>query len=261
MSWDQKLLHWHLKTRRFGREILFFEELDSTNRWLADNHSQFKFSGGVVVAGHQTAGSGRFERKWFDQAGRSLLFSLLLRHKLPEGLSGFLSLLPAIALGEFLTKRFGSSQEITLKWPNDVQLNHRKIAGILGQTVMNSGTQLTILGMGVNVAGSRAELPMELQETASSIQGETDTLIAREILMAEILNRLEPLYDDLLDEKSSDISERWLKLAIPLGTAMRRVSAGNVISGTFAGLGERGQLLLKDDSGTVHQLFSGDIEC
>ena len=260
MSWDQKLFHWHLKTRRFGREIRYFDELDSTNLWLAEHHEQFTFSGGITVAGHQTAGRGRQERTWHDQPGQSLLFSLLLRRSKPEQAAGFLALLPAIALAEILSERFDLSKQVMLKWPNDVLLNGLKVAGVLGQSSTAGSAQVTVLGMGVNVSTPRVELPVEIRDVATSLYAETGETIAREILLAEILNRLEPLYDELIEENAALVRDRWLRFGPPLNTPIRRQERNQLISGTFSGLGDQGQLLLKRTDNSIIELFSGEIE-
>jgi BirA family biotin operon repressor/biotin-[acetyl-CoA-carboxylase] ligase len=259
MSWDQKLFHWHLKTRRFGREIVYLEEVDSTNRWLSDNHKQFNFSGGVVVAGHQTAGRGRHDRTWWDYSGRSLLFSIVMRHRSPEREVAFLNLNPAIALGENLRDRF-SGVQASLKWPNDVLLNGRKIAGVLGQTMPSGAVQVAIIGMGINVLGAREDLPEEIRERSSTIEAETGALIAPEILLAETLNGWEPLHDDWMAGNLEQLRGRWLELGPTVGSLMNRRTAGEMVSGTFAGIGDRGQLLLRRPNGDIEEVVSGDIE-
>ncbi len=260
MSWDQKLFHWHLKTRRFGREIVYLDEVNSTNRWLAEHQAQFTMSGGVVVAGHQTLGRGRQNRTWLDKPEASLLFSLLLRSQGGSAGPSFLSLLPAIALGELLYEKFGTTTSIRLKWPNDVLMNDRKLAGVLGQNLMCDGKNVSILGMGINVRGARESFPAELQAAATTIEAETGAALSSESLLAELLNHLEELYDLLLEGKPEVLRERWMRLGPPIGTSMTRVESGSAVSGKFAGLGERGQLLLRDDNNVLREIFSGDIE-
>jgi BirA family biotin operon repressor/biotin-[acetyl-CoA-carboxylase] ligase len=138
MSWDNRLFQRHLETRRFGRELTYLEEVDSTNQWLLDQHEHFSLNGCVVVAGHQTAGRGRQGRAWYDKPHASLLFSVLLRYPATNVASGFMPHLPAIALAGVLANRVGGTHEILLKWPNDVLLNRRKLAGVLGQSASST---------------------------------------------------------------------------------------------------------------------------
>ncbi len=260
MSWDQKLFHRHLKTRRFGRELVYLAEVDSTNRRLAENHAQFTISGGVVVAGHQTAGRGRQSRTWLDQSENSLLFSLLLRNRAGSAELSFLSLLPAIALGELLHEKFGATSSVRLKWPNDVLMNDRKLAGVLGQALTSDGVLISILGMGVNVRGSQEDFPPELRSAATTIEAETGVLLAREVLLAELLNRLEELHDLALENEIEVLRLRWMRLGPPVGAKLNRIEGGLVLRGEFAGLGERGQLLLRTKDNVIQGIFSGDIE-
>lgn len=260
MSWDQKLFHWHLKTRRFGREIVHFDELDSTNRWLLQNQGHFATTGGVVVADHQTAGRGRQDRAWFDVSGKSLLFSVLLKYSSADPNVLLLGFLPALALGELLREKLADQHHVELKWPNDVLLNGKKMSGVLGQTGAGGTTWPIVLGMGVNVAGKAEEFPPELQLRAASIATETGTLFAREVVLAELLNRMEPMYDDILEGETDSVRERWLALGPALGTRLTRREKDTFISGSFAGLGKRGQLLLRIDHGVTEEFVSGDID-
>jgi BirA family biotin operon repressor/biotin-[acetyl-CoA-carboxylase] ligase len=259
MSWDAKLFNRHLLTRRFGRECVWLVEVDSTNRWLAENHAQFTMTGGVVIADHQTQGRGRRDRSWQDVAGASLLFSVLLKHPTDNLMLGWLALAPAVALAEVLDERFGSSHIIALKWPNDVQLNGGKLAGILGQSSVQGIRTLSIVGMGVNLAIRKEEFPETIRDSATSLFAETGSELAREILLAEILNRWEPLYDDLLSQRAGEIERRWLRFGPQIGSRINRHESGEVMTGRFEGLGDRGQLMLRDDQGTLHALFTGDL--
>lgn len=260
MSWDQKLFHRHLKTRRFGRELVYLEEVDSTNRWLAENHGQFTMSGGVVVAGHQTAGRGRQNRAWLDQSEDSLLFSLVLRNRSGSAELSFLSLLPAIALGELLYEKFGAASGVRLKWPNDVLMNDRKLAGVLGQALTSDGIHVSILGTGVNVQGMLEDFPPELRSLATTIEAETGAVLAREILLAEVLERMEELYDLALANEIEALRQRWMRLGPAVGAKLNRIEGGLILSGEFAGLGDRGQLLIRNEDNVVQEIFSGDIE-
>ena len=260
MTWDAKLFNRHLATRRFGRECVWLAEVDSTNRWLADHDSEFTMSGGAVVADHQTEGRGRRDRNWQDVAGASLLCSVLLRHSTDNRILGWLCLAPAVALAEVLQERFGAEHRISLKWPNDVRMNGRKIAGILGRSSMQGSHTNSVVGVGVNLSIRREQFLPELAHTATSLLAETETVALPEIMLAEMLNCWEPLYDLLLMRRTQEIERRWMRFAPALGTAVTRREADQTVAGTFEGLGDRGQLLLRDDHGTTRELFTGDLE-
>jgi BirA family biotin operon repressor/biotin-[acetyl-CoA-carboxylase] ligase len=259
MSWDAKLFHRHLTTRRFGRECVWLDEVDSTNRWLADNEAQFTMSGATVVAGHQSAGRGRRDRTWYDKPGASLLFTVLLRHPADSALFGYLGLMPAIALAQCLAERFAPNHFVSLKWPNDVLIRGKKVAGVLGQSSLQGTQGRSFVGVGINVAQHADDFGDEFRQRSTSLLLEDDTEVAHEPLLADILNRWEPLFDDLLEKRFDELKAKWYAFGHPIGSTLTREEAGQTISGTFEGLGEHGQLLLRDEQGMLHELFTGDL--
>jgi BirA family transcriptional regulator, biotin operon repressor / biotin---[acetyl-CoA-carboxylase] ligase len=259
MSWNAKLFGLHLATRRFGRESVWFEDLDSTNLWLAAHSAEFTMSGAVVVADHQTHGKGRRDRGWHDMPGASMLCSVLLRHPAEPAVLGWLSMTPAIALGDVLHQRFGAQLRVALKWPNDVQLNGRKLAGILGQSTMLGTQSVSVVGVGINVGTRREDIPAEFRERSTSLLAETGELLEREVLLAEMLNSWESVFDLLQERRFDELERRWRAFGPATGEPITRLEDGKALQGVFAGLGAHGQLLLRDDQGTLHELFTGDL--
>jgi BirA family transcriptional regulator, biotin operon repressor / biotin---[acetyl-CoA-carboxylase] ligase len=260
MTWDDKLFGRHLTTRRFGRELIWLAETDSTNRWLAENAARFTMSGGVVVAGHQTAGRGRHERAWIDVQDGSLLFSVLIRHRADDPHAGILTLIPAIALAEVLFARWGDQVHVSVKWPNDIQLDSRKVAGILGQTTVQDNRTVSVIGVGINLTLRAENLPADFRTVATSITAATGEVVPPEVILAEILGNWEFLFDNYLDGKCAGIRDRWERFG-PVKEAMITRREGNeILIGHYLGLGEQGQLRLRDDSGNIHDLYTGDIE-
>lgn len=257
MKWDHKLFQRHLTTRRFGREAVHFAELDSTNAYLAAHVDEFAMSGGVVIADHQTSGRGRHNRHWHDAPETALLFSLLLKSAGPDGEQGLWTLLPATAIASVL-ENYAAPESVQLKWPNDVRLHGRKIAGILGHSVVADGQTIAIIGAGINVSGTLVDFPPELRTTATSMLSETGQSISREVLLAEILAAWEALFDVLQTAGPAPILEQWERRGPPRGTRLTRTDGATSTSGAYAGLGLQGQLRLVDDFGTVHEFFSGE---
>jgi BirA family biotin operon repressor/biotin-[acetyl-CoA-carboxylase] ligase len=145
--------------------------------------------GTVVVADSQVAGRGRRGRPWVDEPGASLLVSIVLRPRLePARLSG-LSLAAGVAVAGALTRTAGLTAR--LKWPNDVLVDGRKIAGILPE----ASTGRVRLGIGFNVNQTEAELPEETVKPTTSLQVETGKDWDRGVLLAAILLELETRYD------------------------------------------------------------------
>ncbi len=255
MGWDDKQLHWHLATRRFGRQHKYFDEIDSTNRWLIEHLDAFTLSGGVAIAGHQTSGRGRQSRLWADAPGNGLLCSVKLQLRGKHTAKGFLSMIPAIALARAITLH-DPAAEVALKWPNDVLLSHKKVAGILAESTICGGVEVVIVGIGVNVYSIP---PGEFIWPATSLREDSKWHPSREVLLAELLNHWEPLYDQFLDNDLDGLRSAWEEFGPRKGAHMKRVESPNFVEGEFAGIGENGQLLLRNTEGVIHEVYSGDI--
>lgn len=254
-SWDEKQLHWHLATRRFGRQFQYFDETDSTNRWLIEHPEAFTLTGAVAIAGHQTAGRGRHSRTWLDSPGSGLLCSVMLQLRTKHLAKGFLSMIPAIALARSI-KKHDPAAEIALKWPNDVLLSHKKVAGILAESTIHAGVEIVVVGIGVNLNSVPID---DFIWPATSLRENSNWHPVREILLAELLNNWEPLYDLFLDKDYGALRVAWEEFGPRRGARMKRIELPNVIEGEFEGLGENGQLLLRDAEGVIQEVYSGDV--
>jgi BirA family transcriptional regulator, biotin operon repressor / biotin---[acetyl-CoA-carboxylase] ligase len=231
---------------RFGRPYLWTAECASTQDALRDASLP---EGAVAVTEHQTAGRGREGRQWDDVPGQSLLVSLLLRP--PGGLpTQQLSLVAGLAVAEAIDAVAGSVTEV--KWPNDVLLGGRKVAGVL----LESTEEAVICGIGVNVGQSESELPAAAPIPRASLLVVTGREHDRAALLVELLERLQRRYDEWID----------LGLALFLPELERRdwlrgkaVSVGGV-AGTAAGIAADGRLRVLAEDGSETLVASGEVE-
>ena len=166
---------------RFGREYTFVERCESTQRLLADDAPE----GAVAATNEQTAGRGRLGREWLAPAGSSLLASIVLKPAVPTANLPELSLVAGRAVAQALPK------PAEVKFPNDVLLNGRKVAGILAEA--REGR--VVLGIGINVSQSAGELPERPVNPATSLLIETGRTFPRADLLVDVLERLEREYD------------------------------------------------------------------
>jgi BirA family biotin operon repressor/biotin-[acetyl-CoA-carboxylase] ligase len=171
---------------RFGRPYLFEPVTASTQRLLGLDAPE----GAVAVADAQTEGRGRLGRRWLDAPGKSLLLSLSLRPPVPTMRLPELSLVAGRACAEAIAAQTGLAPQ--LKFPNDVLVGGRKVAGILAEAREGH----VVLGIGVNVNVEQHELPEEVDTPATSLRMETGAAMPRAPLLAELLERLERRYDE-----------------------------------------------------------------
>jgi BirA family transcriptional regulator, biotin operon repressor / biotin---[acetyl-CoA-carboxylase] ligase len=170
---------------RFGRPYLHAEACRSTQRLLPADAPE----GAVAVADHQTEGRGRHGRTWTDEAGTSLLLSLVLRPRVPASRLPELTLVAAEACRAAVEAVTGL--EATVKDPNDVLVDGRKVAGVLGE----AAGERVVLGVGVNVNQQPGHLPGETRLPPTSLRIELGRAVPRAELLAELLLRLERGYD------------------------------------------------------------------
>ena len=204
----------------------------------------------VVVADEQSAGSGRRGRTWRAPAGTSLLASILVRSRLPRPLLATLSPTAAVATAEAL--RRVAPVLARVKWPNDVLVDGKKIAGILLESRVGAAAPVTILGIGVNL-GQR-EFPPELAGIATSVALETGRSVDRDAMLAVLLEEFDAWRARLEGEGFAPVRERWRALSDTLG---RRVTV-DAVTGIAQDLDHDGALLI-DVAGTVQRVIAGEI--
>ena len=173
---------------RLGREYRFVERCASTQRLLAEDDPE----GAVVVANEQTEGRGRLGRPWLAPAGTSLLLSILLRPKVDPARLPELSIVAGRACAEAIAEVTGL--ETRVKFPNDVLVRGRKVAGILAE----ASEGRVVLGVGVNVTQKPGQLPADVRTPPTSLLIETGRAIDRAELLLALLEHLESRYDEWL---------------------------------------------------------------
>jgi BirA family biotin operon repressor/biotin-[acetyl-CoA-carboxylase] ligase len=173
-----------LLSGRFGRPYLYESSCESTQRLLASDHPE----GTAAVCDEQTGGRGRLGRSWIASPGTAVLCSVVLEP--PEGRNiAELSLVGGLAVAEAAEAATGLAAQI--KWPNDVLVNRRKVAGVLAE----ASEARVVLGMGLNVNQSRDELPSDAAVAAGSLFTTDGIRRDRAPILADLLLRLERAYD------------------------------------------------------------------
>jgi BirA family biotin operon repressor/biotin-[acetyl-CoA-carboxylase] ligase len=230
-------------------------ESPSTNAYLTRRALAGEPAGLVVVAEHQTSGRGRLDRTWVTPARAALTFSLLLS---PDGVTlarwPWLPLLAGLAVAEGVRRAAGV--RATLKWPNDVLVDGRKVAGILVERVESPGGAVAVVGVGLNVSSTRDELPVE---TATSLALAGATSLDRTALLQEVLAAFAERYDGWLAAAGRGLRTPYVEACSTIGAQVRvALPTGEALTGLAVGVDEDGRLQV-DDGSRTHVLGAGDV--
>ena len=236
----------NLKTQEIGKKIEYLKSTDSTNNHIFKLfESKMMASGSVLIADEQTAGKGRRENSWFSSPGKGLTFSILLK-KNEKYLNKKLPLVCSIAIIKAIKKI--TQVDCSIKWPNDILHDSKKIAGIL----IEQKKDHFIIGIGINVNDTRFH--NSIAEKTSSIALILDHEIKREILLAEILN----YFENLIFNNIQDIVIEWESFCNHINSFIKFHNSKNVINGQFLGLSQNGDARI-DIKGEEVILNSGII--
>ncbi len=247
------------KNKVVGGTILFYGRVGSTNLQAREHAFEKGEEGLVVMAESQSEGKGRVGRTWESPAGVNLYFSVLLRPPIAPAAAAQIPLFAGVALANSLSRATGL--EARIKWPNDVFIHGKKVAGILSEMeAAGSKVRFVILGTGVNVNWQKRDFPLDLLETATSLREEAGRELSRPLIAAAIFEELEREYALFLEQGFSPrLREEWNRLSWinqkrVMVTVMNQQSEGWVL-----GLDRDGALLLEDDEGKIQRLIAGDI--
>jgi BirA family biotin operon repressor/biotin-[acetyl-CoA-carboxylase] ligase len=231
-----------LKTNRIGGKILVYSRTSSTND-IAAEYARNKGNDGLVVfAEEQTAGRGRAGSRWHSGRSESILCSILLTDCKLNG--ELLSLTCAVAVAETI----GKSTKI--KWPNDIILNGKKVAGILLESKKDRTSNTYIIGMGINCHQTLDSFPPELRPIVTSIDIESEMVCDRILLAKRLLTVLD-CWLETAAQASKKVTERWRKLSVQLGHRVALVFNGTKFSGNCIGIDPEKGLIVQLDTGGV----------
>ena len=259
-----------------GDRLLYLPIVDSTNTLAMKMALQGSQEGMVVLTDSQTAGKGRQGRQWVDMTGYSALSSTILRPLFPPHL---LVMIAALAVVAAIANTCGVAA--TIKWPNDILIGGRKVAGILIETSHDHlGHLVAIIGIGVNVNGRVTQftevtsepqlMTSGLAATATTLEEECGYEVSREAFLAYLLQCLEPQYLALQQEAqtlpmapssiSRLIREQWRNQLSTLGRTVQVRQGSMFLSGVAEDVNENGELLLRCHSGERISISWGDVE-
>jgi len=247
-----------LKTTAMGHRVFSYQRVGSTNdvaRQVARNGAAH---GTLVVAEEQTAGRGRMGRSWNSPPGVSLLFSLVLRPQMAPNRVFQLAICGALAVAEVVCQR--THLPVKVKWPNDVLIRGKKLAGVLTETQVDlAGFRFVVLGVGININQAPADFPEDLQGQATSIRAELGRSVSRRHLLQDLLFKFEEIYGQFQDQGLPLFLDRWRQLSWVLNRKVTVQVGGKEFSGLAVDIDEMGALLLEEVSGKRRRFLAGDV--
>ncbi len=246
-----------LKTKRFGLVLETLEQVDSTNNWITTRLRREDIEQVVVVAESQTAGRGRYGRSWVSPPGVSLAFSLAV--SIPESLD--LASVLTLTAGVSLAETVGSmaSVEPGLKYPNDLMIGSKKVAGILAEFKKERARDYAVVGIGINV-NTRVEMfPDNLHDIATSLLMESGHETSREALLAMFLFQFESRLRELEADGPKSTIQQFRRLAAPyFGKQVTIDGAGEKVTGRTMDISDNGGLVIETAPGVTKTVISGE---
>ncbi len=244
-----------LKTLDFVKKPYVYDVVDSTNATARDLAERGAPEGTVVIAQTQLKGRGRFERSWESPEG-GLYLSLILRPNIPPEKTSLLPLVTALAVAKTI-RSYGVFA--TIKWPNDVRVDGRKIAGILLESEgRGQKLEYVVVGIGVNLSVDLKELSVETQKKSASLNLELRKFIDFDEFLGVFICALEQIYKDFQERRYSSLIGEWKSLSDTLGKAVRVKTMTGDLEGPAVDIDSSGFLLLRTSTGETKKILSGD---
>ncbi len=253
---DQQWIQSQLQAENIGQEIITYDSVDSTNDIAKRLVGKSDKEGTVILANSQTQGKGRRGRTWHSEENVGVYLSTLLKTSLPPEQISQITLVAGVALVQAINEF--SRVRAYLKWPNDILLNGKKVAGILTEYCQKKVHSEVILGIGINV--NHARFPVPLQHIATSMAMENGEIFERLPLITFLLNHLDQEYRSFLNKGLSPTVTRWNLNSDMFGKHVTLTKGTQTFFGTAMKLDEkRGHLVILTDNGEEIAFDSGEV--
>ncbi|KAJ53901.1 BirA family biotin operon repressor/biotin-[acetyl-CoA-carboxylase] ligase [Clostridium tetanomorphum] len=248
----------NLNTKYIGRNIIYYDSIDSTNTKAKELASKGELNGTVIISEEQTSGRGRLGKIWCSPKNKGIWLSIILKPEIdPMNVAKITQIAGASVCKSLLEIGINSY----IKWPNDIVINNKKVCGIL--TEMSCELNMinyVILGIGINANIDKNEIPEEISTIATSLKIEDGKSIKRKYLTAKILNNFEMLYEEFLHKNSFNTSlEICKKHSILLGKDIKIINRNTTIIGKAIDIDHDGRLVIEHLDGKKEALVSGEV--
>lgn len=257
MNWNLKELEEGRAGKIVGWKIYYYSETGSTNDEAFNLGIAGAPEGTVVVADSQLKGRGRFQRSWHSPAGTNIYTSVILRPSLKISESSRIPVMAGVAVGDVLDRYCPGS--ISLKWPNDILVNEKKVSGILSQAKITAKRiDFIVLGIGINVNMKKELFPEDIRDTATSLALEAGREIARQDVLISLYENLEKWYKQLTLNGFGSVKSRWLRMTSMIGRNVQVVFKDEIIEGKATDMDDNGSLILMVNENKTIQISAGD---
>ena len=245
-----------LDTEIMGREIIYFDDIPSTNNQAKIKARQGADEGTVIVSEAQSIGKGRLDRSFFSPHGKGIWFSVILRPPFLPQDAPKCTLLAAVAVASAM-RSFGI--EAGIKWPNDILCQGRKLTGILTEmSAEMDRINYVVIGIGINVNILLEDFPEDLREKAGSMAMIKGELIDRPSFFRAVLKELDICYREICAEGFSVLIDRWRSLSVTLGQEINVIGINESFSGKAIDIDDDGALLVEAE-GSLRRVLAGDV--
>lgn len=248
-----------LNTKVMGSNLEIIMSTGSTQEEARQRAELDAPEGTVIIAEEQTGGKGRMGRKWFSPSGKGIWMSLILRPQQAIEYTSQLTLLTGVAVCRAIRKT--TALQVGIKWPNDILLNHRKICGILLESIIEDKVvRYCIAGIGISVNVDSEEYPEELRDIATSLKIANGASVDRTMLIAAVLEEFETLYKLYNEEGFVPIASLWEALSVTINQEVVINTVQGLREGVAIGLDPSGALLVDIGMGNIVPVISGDVK-
>ena len=244
-----------IHTKWAGKTVHFARETDSTNLWIKRLAKEGASEGTLALAEFQSAGRGRLGRSWEVPEGTSVMMSILLRPKFEPQYAPMLTLVMGMAVAKAV-KKLGF--DVSIKWPNDVVVSHKKICGILTEMGVRDGKiDYAVIGVGINV--NIREFPEEMADKATSLYLESGKEFDRSQIPGLVMEAFEKYYEKFAATCDlSGLKEEYESILANYDQPVR-VLAKEPYEGVARGITDGGELLVEKTDGTIVAVSAGEV--
>lgn len=249
-----------LNTKRYGQQVHFYDEVESTQLIAHELVRNGAPDGTIVIADTQTAGRGRMQRPWDSAKGKGIWMTVIIRPDILPHQAPQFTLVTAVAVVNTVKAMF---KHVTpeIKWPNDILINGLKTTGILTEMVAETDrVQALLIGIGINVNHEKDDFPEALQSIATSLALEEGKPINRVLFVANLLYFLEHYSDRYVKHGFGLIKQLWEESSGTIGKQVKATTLREVIEGEAIGITEHGVLQIRRADGEIVGVYSADIE-